>query len=241
MVQDIHMEETYNTKVIVLNKVPFRENDCRVLVYSLERGKIDLVARGARKISSKISGHIEPLTECRIMAVRGRNFDYVGSALAGVIYPRVKNNLEKIEIAGKAVQTFNNLIKEEEPDKNIYFLLREFLDLLSARETGNHQLLYSSYVYKLLFFLGYKPELENCVLCKNKIEPDNNHFDFSRGGLICTRCEPTENKNIISENAIKILRLVEKNNLNEMMEIKTEDDLSVEIKRIVDGFLEYTR
>ncbi|MFH1822239.1 MAG: recombination protein O N-terminal domain-containing protein [Patescibacteria group bacterium] len=43
------MEETYTTKAIVLNRQPFRENDSRVVVYSFEQGKMELVARGTKK------------------------------------------------------------------------------------------------------------------------------------------------------------------------------------------------
>ena len=63
------MEETYNTKAIILNRQPFRERDSRVTIFSLERGKLILVARGTKKITSKNHwwGQKKP---CRIGSTR---------------------------------------------------------------------------------------------------------------------------------------------------------------------------
>ena len=87
------MEETYATKAIVLNRVPFRENDIRVSLYSSDQGRLDLIARGARKTKSKIAGHIEPISLARIMVIRGKRLDYLGSAINEASYFNIKNDL----------------------------------------------------------------------------------------------------------------------------------------------------
>ena len=43
------MEETFYTRAIILKRSPWRENDSKVTVYSLERGRLELVARGTKK------------------------------------------------------------------------------------------------------------------------------------------------------------------------------------------------
>ena len=58
------MDETYNFEAIVLNRYAFRESDSRVILYSREKGKLELVARGTKKIKSKIS-YIELLNLLR--------------------------------------------------------------------------------------------------------------------------------------------------------------------------------
>ena len=69
------MEETFNTKAIILKREPFWEADTRVVVYSLEKGKLHLIARGTKKISSKLAGHLEPMNFVDLMVVRGKQFD----------------------------------------------------------------------------------------------------------------------------------------------------------------------
>lgn len=43
------MEETFYTGAIILKRSPWRENDSKVIVYSLEKGKLELVARGTKR------------------------------------------------------------------------------------------------------------------------------------------------------------------------------------------------
>jgi len=43
----------YNLQAIILKRQIFREDDLLVTVYSLERGKLILQAKGAKKIKSR--------------------------------------------------------------------------------------------------------------------------------------------------------------------------------------------
>jgi recombinational DNA repair protein (RecF pathway) len=49
------MEETYHLNGIILNRAPFRENDLKIVLYTAEKGKITLVAKGGLKKQVKIS------------------------------------------------------------------------------------------------------------------------------------------------------------------------------------------
>jgi len=124
------MEQTYNTKAIIMSRGDFRENDSRILCYSEDRGKLELVARGAKKLKSKSSGHLEPLTLTRLMVVQGKDFDYAGTAIGENFYPEIKNNLDKIFIASEAVKLVEKMTRIGEVDSHteIFNLLKDFLD-----------------------------------------------------------------------------------------------------------------
>ncbi|HTX86740.1 MAG TPA: DNA repair protein RecO [Candidatus Nanoarchaeia archaeon] len=132
------MEQTFNTKVLILNRCDFREADSRIVCYSADRGKLELVARGAKKLKSKLSGHLEPLTLSRLMIVVGKDFNYVGTATGENFYPAIKNNLEKINLAVQALSLVEKMTRENEIDGHaeIFNLLKNFLD-----ELENHSFL----------------------------------------------------------------------------------------------------
>ncbi len=46
-------------KGIILRKQDYRESDRLFVIYTDELGKISAVAKGARKIKSKMAGHLE--------------------------------------------------------------------------------------------------------------------------------------------------------------------------------------
>ena len=236
------MNETYTTKAIILNRRPFRECDSMATVYSFDKGKLELAVRGARKISSKLAGHIEPLNLSEIMVVRGRQFDYIGGAVSRNCFIDLKSNLEKSLIAGQAVNVFNKLIKHGERDREIFILLQFFLNILDKNKKFNYELLLNFFILKLLVQLGYKPELYNCVVCKKKIIPNNNKFDLSRGGLVCADCAKNiqYNKPLqISANCIKVLRLVIESDLSRLTKLKINDNLDKETSNIICSFLKF--
>ena len=236
------MEETYCTKAIILGRTDFREYDSRTIVYSLDRGKLDLVARGVKKIKSKLAAHLEPFNLAEIMVVRGRRFDYIGAVSSQNCFPRIKGDLAKLAAAGKAVNTFNKLVKAEEADKEVFFLLEEFLEFLDSNKLKISSDLWASFfTLKILAQLGYRPELYNCVICNNKITPGKNLFNLSQGGLIGRECLSREGNDAltISDDGIKLLRAVVDNGFTKLKNLKISAKLETEIKDIISSFFQY--
>ncbi|MDO8667597.1 MAG: DNA repair protein RecO [bacterium] len=254
------MEDTYNIKTIILNRKSFSECDSRVVVYSREFGKLELTARGAKKIKSKLAGHLEPLSLTNIMAVRGRRHDYVGAALNENCFSNIKNDLTKLAPAGRAVKIIDQLIKPGLADEKIFELLKNYLETLERPESvipapqnagGIQKELYSDYrltmltqlfIFKLLALLGHQPELSVCVSCVNKILPGRNRFDLARGGLVCSKCFNPKDANqlVITDDSIKLLRLAVKCNFQQLQKIKISKKLGQEAGEIIDKFFKYS-
>jgi len=232
------MEETYNIQAIVLKRQDFRENDSKIIIYSLEKGKLELVARGAKKISSKLSGHIEPIGLVRIMAVRGKQYDYVGGAVSKDSFQKIKNDLDKIKSSGEVINIFLKLIKEEEKNLDIYNLIKSFFEIFNRKDFEKNNFLTSIFLLKLLSYIGYSPELFNCVICKKKIQPNGNKFSISRGGVVCKNCQAKDSLTI-SDNSIKIMRFIINNNLEKIIKIKTTKQQISEIRNIVNSFVDF--
>jgi DNA repair protein RecO (recombination protein O) len=251
------MEETYRTRTIILDKKPFREHDAKITAYSFDRGKLELVARGLRKIKSKLAGHLEPIILSDLMVVKGKRFDYVGSAVGKNYFKFLRKDFEKLSAAGRAISIFKKIIKEGEGDEELFNLLVGFLrtlnnyelrtlptclsDRQAGRQVTNYELFFNFFVLKLISDLGHKPELYNCVVCKNKIKPKGNRFDFLKGGVVCGNCGKTANASPISDDCIKILRLVvlKENEFEKLTKLKIGDKLNIEFKNIVGSFLTY--
>ena len=226
---------------IILNRRPFAEADSRVVVYSRERGKLDLVARGVKKIKSKLAGHLEPLSLTDIMAVRGRQYDYAGAAVSENCFFNIKNDLAKLTAVGQAINIFNKIIKAGQVDAEIFELLKDFLNILDDAK-GAYDFLPWLFIFKLLVRLGHKPELYYCVKCQTKIAPLGMKFDLARGGLVCGKCSAdTGQKGLltISENSVKLLRLTDKNDFNKLSKIKINKKEEREIINIVSSFLNF--
>src|SRR5581483_10403788 len=58
---------TVKTEAVVLRSLRFGEADRILHVYSLDRGRIGAIAKGARKTKSRFGGRLEPLSHVELL------------------------------------------------------------------------------------------------------------------------------------------------------------------------------
>jgi len=241
-------EETKNTPALILNRQDYKENDSLVTVYTPYFGKLALVARGTKKGGSKLAGHIEPLTLADIMIVKGKGFDYLGSAVTREAYPKIREDLNKLYYAGQALNLFSRLVKDNQGDERLFFLLVKWLEVLNnfssfRREDG--ELILSFFTMKLLAELGYKPEMYHCLGCSRKISPNGNYFNLLSGGLVCGECfqkdrlaeVPRLELLTVTDNCIKLLRFMVDNRFKSAEKLKIDQKTLKEARSLLDKFI----
>ena len=236
------MEETFNIEGIVLKRAPFREADLAIELYTREKGRIGLVCRGARKQASKLRGHIEPLNQILGMAVRGRKFDYLGSAVSRRCYPDIKSELEKVRMAGKVVRTMNKMVGPGEPDAQVYSLILSALDNIGKSKSEKSGRVYIFFLLKIMMVQGFMPEFEKCTQCGEALQPEGNLFVVERAGAICPGCSRTSgNKSnfLISAGLIKVVRHLKNNPLDESLRIVVSKSLMKELINFSQHFVKY--
>ncbi len=252
------MEATKNTPALILNRRPYRENDGLVAVYTLKFGKQTLLARGVKKPRSKLAGHLEPLTLAEVMIIYGRGRDYIGSAATVNAYGRLKSDLNKLYCAGRALDWFNRLVKDNVRDEKLFALLTAWLETVDVwpaaatesliresegldRERG--ELLFAFFAWQLMAALGYRPELYKCLICGQKIKAGNNYFDLSRGGLVGGECAGKMEKGkgliLVADNVIKLLRVILENKFAAAAKLKVAGRTVKETSALTLDFLNY--
>lgn len=248
--------ETKNSLAIVLNRSDYRESDSLLTIYTKDFGKLLLVARGLKKINSKLSGHLEIFNLVDVLIINGRGFDYIGSALNRKAFLNIKNSLNKIYFAGLALQHVNRLIKDNQKDERSFMLLQRFLEVLdnSSNDTFNKEsgeLLFIFFILKLLIELGYRPEIYECLSCRQPIRLGDNHFNLQNGGLICGACFAKEYAIFyeqgasfpelltISDNCIKLMRFIMDNKLDMAKKLKLDKKHLKELSILINNFLNF--
>ena len=196
------MGESGNTKAIILDSRTYRESDVLLSVFTLDFGRLNLVVRGAKKSSSKMIGHLEPLTRAKLMIIKGRGFDYVGGALGENSFQGIREDLNKLFYAGKIVALFSKLIKEKEKDERLFLLLNHYLELIDQELNFNKdqgELFFLKFSLSFLSEIGYKPEMGACLRCHKRLEKGLNYFDLQAGGVVCGKCAKIKINNFNGE------------------------------------------
>lgn len=247
------MDESKHSQAIILNRSDYRESDSLITCYTRNLGKLSLVARGTKKIKSKLAGHLEPISLADILVIKGKGFDYVGSALTTDAYLGIKDNLNKIYYAGRTISWFNRLVKEGQVDERLFLLLGRWLEILNnypadefTKENG--ELFFIFFALKLMAELGYKPEMYQCLNCQEKIKPGKNYFNLKNGGIICENCLEKERREreiasnellTISDNCIKLMRFIMDNRLDAAKKLKLDKKVIKELSILTVNFLNF--
>lgn len=144
-------------QAIVLARRDFRESDQIISVYTKEKGKLDLLARGVKKIISKNSAHLEPFSLVEIEVIPGKEIDHLTKVVPVNYFSNIRADLQKSLAAGFVVSTTDKLIHTHEPDKRIFDLLIGWLNSLNLSIFQSFNLVSSidGYIISLLHCLGY--------------------------------------------------------------------------------------
>jgi DNA repair protein RecO (recombination protein O) len=95
------------------------------------------------------------------------------------------------------------------------------------------------YEMSLLFDAGYTPELEECVVCRERLKPETNYWTAGGGGVVCPNCRPGEAMlRPISPNAVKLLRILLHGRYPDVARVSIDTELASELER---GLGEYVR
>lgn len=231
---------TFNTTAIILNRRAFKESDLLVTFLSRDFGKMTAMAIGAKKIKSKLAGHLEPLREVKLMVAVGREIHKLGQAVTMNTFGVQRGQTpEAVWQAQRAAGLVEKVSPQWQKETKIYDFLKQFL--IFNFQSKFFPNLWSFFSFELLRLAGLAPELQNCLHCHEKISPGKNRFDFLHGGLICSNCaiKTKEENQPISNEAIKVLRYLQHYSLAKSLALKLNDSLSLEIKNLAENFVNY--
>ena len=70
----------YNTQAIMLRRVDMGEADRLLTILTPARGKMKVMAKGVRKLTSRKTGHVELFTRVQFVLAQGHTFDVASQA-----------------------------------------------------------------------------------------------------------------------------------------------------------------
>ena len=153
------MSLVYKTKALILSHQPIHEADVLLTLYTDKQGKVQIQARGARKIKSKLAGSLQPLTYVELLIASGRKVDTVTSSKILNNYSNLRKDLVSL---GLVNYIFEIVIKGTHPtsdDKHIFDLLINFLDFFDRNNSVldySQKLLITNWCLLHFFdYLGY--------------------------------------------------------------------------------------
>jgi len=229
----------YRTEAIVLDRKDFGEADRLLTLYTPGLGKVRAIAKGARRTTSRLSGHIELFTHTELLLATGRNLDIITQSQLIRSHERLREDLWRAALGFHVLELVNHFSEERLENPAVWEALLEVLRRLDegsepcpqSAETGliaetkglynpeppsqSPELAVRFFEAQLLDHTGYRPELRCCTLCRDRLEPVENYFHAPSGGLLCPHCAAGHAGLLpLTVDAIKVLRLLQDGELS---------------------------
>jgi len=202
-----------STEAIVLSSLRLGEEDKLITFFTLTRGKISGVAKGARRFKNRFGASLEPFTQCHLVLFEKPNNKLARVSQADILYSfrKLREGWEQIERGTEMVRLLLRITPEEQPHPNLYHLLKEGLSFLETG--GNRHLSSILFMAHLIAESGYQPRWDQCLSCHKRIEAtDTAHpfFSYKEGGVLCRPCVGAETIAPISLGALTFLQTISK-------------------------------
>jgi len=121
---------TYKTEGIILKYKDFGEADRLLTVFSKHYGKLKLVVKGARRLTSRKGGNIEILNLGQLFIIEGKNLDLLSEIVVEETFQELKKDLMLMAEVYQITEFIDGLTVENEPNLKFFSLILEVLHLL---------------------------------------------------------------------------------------------------------------
>lgn len=231
-------ERSQRVEAVVLRHNDWGEADRLLVLYTLELGKIRVIAKGVRKLRSRKAGHLEPFTRATLQLARGRDMPIVTQAETLDAYLPLRENFLKITYAAHVVELLDRFTYEEGENREVYRLLVNTLEHLAAALPP--EITVHFFRIRLLDLLGYRPHLFQCSTCAKEIQPVSQFFSAEQGGVLCPECgKKHTDSRPISVEALRYLRHFQRSSFQDAFKARLSATINREMESLIEHYLTY--
>lgn len=159
------------------------DSDRRLTVLSAEQGKIDVVAKGAKKAGSRLAGISEPLTMSSLAIVQGKRSAFITQAQPLSSFRRLRADYDRLQCGLAFAELVAAVCPYEQPMPDLYELVGRCLGHLEVHPKPLVALIWCE--MRLMDSTGFHPEFERCVVSGASIGEAEPYVSPHAGGYVC--------------------------------------------------------
>jgi DNA repair protein RecO (recombination protein O) len=226
------------TEAVVLRRHDFGEADRLLTLYTARSGKLRAIAKGVRRPTSRLGGHLELFTHSNLLIARGRNLDIVTQVESIDGFTSLREDLWRTGLAYYVSELVDCLTEEHSENPLLFTSLVNALTRISEGIRPLDAL--HHFELQALSQLGFRPELRVCVRCRQGLQPVSNAFSLSAGGILCGACRASDPLcRTISANALKVLRLCLDDDWSTTSRLRLDTKLSDEVEHLLNAYTQF--
>ena len=231
-------EKYYNLQAIVLRNRLYKEHDKLVSLFSLERGRLTALAKGASRPTGGLRGLTQPFTQVNLSLAKGRgSLDIITQGEVERPFISLRQDLAKIAYASYMAELITLSMPEDKPSRSVFALLLSTYSLLDMDMPP--KLTACFFELRLLDALGLTPHLEECMCCGRGLKGGSFILSPARGGLLCLSCAGAIAGPPLTPGAIMTMRHILREQLSRLPQLKVGEVCLQELERSISFYMDY--
>ena len=180
------------TQAVVLRSQGLGDADKLVTLFTINRGKVRAVAKGARRSHARFGASLEPFMYCNMVLFERRSGNLLRINQTEILHPfmGLRQDLGMIFAAARMVCLVSALMPDAEANPKILSLLLKGLSNIEKGKSDT-ELVTRFFEIHLLKYAGYLPKIDRCLKCDKRIDADPVFFSPTAGGTVCGLCYPS--------------------------------------------------
>lgn len=144
----------FKTEGIIIKRKNFGEADRILTIFTKRHGKIKIIAKGVRKITSRRSSHVELLNLC-VIGVHEGKMPILTEAESLNHHSNLKNDLKKAGYGFYICELIDGMLAEQQENRAVFGLLER--TLLELEIIKDPRPLIKKFEEEMLILLGFWP------------------------------------------------------------------------------------
>ncbi len=173
-------------KGLVLKTVQRTDSDRLIILFTVERGKITVCAKGSRSFKSKILPCIEPFAYSEFVLYEKDGFFWIKEAVLIENFYSIRENVVKLALASYICEVLDMTVYENMEETE---LLRLGLNSLYAisKDLRPSKTVKAVFEMRASMLLGFAPNVDVCSRCR-KSHAKEFFFALHDGEIVCNEC-----------------------------------------------------
>lgn len=182
------MAVAYRVRALALRKTKLGESDLIITLLAEDGSQIRAVAKGARKMKSRIGSRLEPYSVADLMLSPGRSLEIVTEVEMITSHDALRSDYDRLRAAAVVADFLDKVSVEGQAESRTFALSTTTLDVMETADVADLPLLVVAFLAKGMAMHGYRPALTACACCAAATVPEDTRFSLSAGGVLCPAC-----------------------------------------------------
>jgi DNA repair protein RecO (recombination protein O) len=223
---------------IVLRNKAYGESDQLLYVFTRERGKVSMIAKGAKKPRSRFGAVTEAFTVADFVCYQHSSTSMPSLSQADIIahHQHIRADLLLTAYGAYWLELVDHVIVDKEPAPMLYQQLGILLQQLD--EGKDPEILTRLLELVVLTSAGYQPVCSHCASCGDEWEIGKEvAFSLSHGGTVCKKCRDFKDI-LLTPATAYYLRMLQHLSPAQLGKVHIKNDTKQQLETVIGAYLQ---